>query len=211
MMTRGRLFPLCLILVLSGGLFGLPAQAQADDVTSQAVAFVDALGKEAVATMADRTITRTVRIDRFRTLFHRNFDIPSLARFALGRYWPLATPAQQQTYIGLFDEMVVWSYASHFESYGGGTFHITASRSDSEHDAFVTTVVTPNAGPPVNVDWRLRARDGHLGIIDVVIEGVSMSLSERQEFASVIQGKGGNIDAFLQALRDKVAAMAAAP
>ena len=52
-------------------------------------------------------------------------------------------------------------------------------------------------------------RDGRLGIIDVVIEGVSMSVSERQEFASVIQAKGGSIDAFLQALREKVATMVA--
>ena len=45
-------------------------------------------------------------------------------------------------------------------------------------------------------------------IIDVVIDGVSMSVTQRQEFASVIQAKGGNIDAFLRALRDKNIAMA---
>ncbi len=204
-----RLFVLCLVVPLLGGVTGARAWAQTDDGTARAVSFVDALGKEAVATMADKTITRNERVNRFRNLFHRGFDIPSLAHFALGRYWPLATPAQQQEYVRQFDEMVVRSYASHFESYGGGTFRIAASRSDSEHDAFITTVVTPLAGPPVNVDWRVRQRDGRLGIIDVVIEGVSMSVSERQEFASVIQAKGGSIDAFLQALREKVATMVA--
>jgi phospholipid transport system substrate-binding protein len=206
MISRRFLF-FCLILPLLGGLAAPAARAQAGDPTARAVSFVDALGKEAVTTMADKTITRVQRVDRFRNLFHRGFDIPSLARFALGRYWPIATPVQQQEYIRQFDEMVVRSYAAHFESYGGGSFRITASRLDNDHDVFVTTVVKPNEGPPVNVEWRVRERDGHIGIIDVVIEGVSMSLSERQEFSSVIQAKGGNIDAFLQALREKVATM----
>ena len=209
-MISRRFFVLNLVVLLVGGLTGSVARAQADDNTAKAVSFVDALGKEAVSTMADGTITRTQRVDRFKEMFHRGFDIPSLARFALGRYWPVATPVQQEEYIKLFDEMVVRSYATHFESYGGGTFRITESRSDSQQDVFIKTVVTPKEGPPVNVEWRVRQRNGRFGIIDVVIEGVSMSVSERQEFSSVIQAKGGSIDGFLQALRDKVATMVAA-
>ncbi len=206
MVTR-RFLMVCLILPLLGGMVAGVARAQTGDVAAGAVSFVDALGKEAVAVMADKTISRSQRVERFRDLFHRGFDIPSLARFALGRYWSVATPPQQQEYLRQFDEMVVRSYAAHFESYGGGSFRITANRSDADRDVFVTTVVTPNEGPPVNVEWRVRQRDGRFGIIDVVIEGVSMSVSERQEFSSVIQAKGGNIDAFLQALRNKVATM----
>ena len=80
---------------------------------------------------------------------------------------------------------------------------------DGSHDVFVATEVTPGNGPPVNVEWRVRERDGTLGIIDVVVEGVSMSVTQRQEFGSAIQAKGGNMDAFLQTLREKNAALAA--
>ena len=65
------------------------------------------------------------------------------------------------------------------------------------------------AGQPPGVGLKLPSAEFPMvqSYIDVVIEGVSMSVSERQEFSSVIQAKGGNIDAFLQALRNKVATM----
>ncbi len=209
MLTRRSLL-LSLSLPLLTGWAEQSAFAEANDLSTRASAFVDTLGSDAVATMADKTITRIQRVEKFRALFRRGFDVPTIARFVLGRYWNVATPVQQQEYLAQFEEMVVRTYSNNFDSYGGGTFRIVSSRPDSDHDAFVMTEVKPNQGPPTNVEWRVRQRDGHFGIIDVVVEGVSMSLSERQEFASVIQAKAGNMDAFIQALREKNAAMASA-
>jgi len=53
----------------------------------------------------------------------------------------------------------------------------------------------------VKVDWRVRNSNGTLQIIDVVIEGVSMSLTQRSDFSSVIQRGGGNVEALLEHLR----------
>jgi phospholipid transport system substrate-binding protein len=186
---------------------GSAARAQTGDLAARARSFVDALGKEAMATMADKSITRDRRFERFHEMFHKGFDVPTIARFVLGRYWNVATPPQQQEYLKQFEEMVVRSYAARFDSYQGEQFRIASSRPDGDHDIFVATEVTPPNGAAVNVEWRVRERDGRLGIIDVVVEGVSMSVTQRQEFASVIQAKGGNIDAFLQALREKNAAL----
>jgi len=200
---------ICLSLPALCGWPAAAVQAQAGDLPARARSFVDTLGNEAVATMAATNITRAERIEQFRALFHKGFDVPTIARFVLGRYWGVATHAQQQEYLKQFEEMVVRSYAARFDSYRGERFRITSSRPDGSHDVFVATEVTPGNGPPVNVEWRVRERDGTLGIIDVVVEGVSMSVTQRQEFGSAIQAKGGNMDAFLQTLREKNAALAA--
>ncbi len=192
------------------GWSGQSAQAQSGDLPARATAFVDTLGKDAVSVMAARNLNKSQRVERFRTMLRANFDIPTIARFVLGRYWNLATPDQQQEYFKQFEEMVVRSYADRFDTYNGETFHITSSRPEGEHDAFVATEIHRVNGPPVNVEWRVRQRDEKLGIIDVVVEGVSMSVTQRQEFSSVIQSKGGDIASFLVALREKNAAMAAA-
>ncbi len=192
------------------GWSGQSVLAQGSELPARASVFVDTLGKDAVAVMATRGYTKAQRIERFRAMLQTNFDIPTIARFVLGRYWNLATPEQQQDYFKLFEEMVVRSYADRFDTYNGETFHIGASRPEGVHDAFVGTEIHRPNGPPVNVEWRVRERGGRLGIIDVVVEGVSMSVTQRQEFSSVIQSKGGNIGAFLQALRDKNSAMAGA-
>ena len=205
---RSLLFCLSLLMVL--GWSGHSVLAQSGALPARATVFVDTLGKDAVSVMANRGLNKVQRIERFRTMLKANFDIPTIARFVLGRYWNLATPDQQQEYFKLFEEMVVRSYADRFDTYNGETFHIMSSRPEGEHDAFVVTEVHRLNGPPVNIEWRVRQREERLGIIDVVVEGVSMSVTQRQEFSSVIQSKGGDIGAFLQALREKNAAMAAA-
>ena len=207
-MPTRRTLLLCLSLLMICGWSGQPAKAQNGDLPTRASQFVDALGKSAVAVMATKDINKSQRIERFRTMLRANFDIPTIARFVLGRYWNIATPEQQQDYFKVFEEMVVRSYASRFDTYSGETFHITSSRPEGERDAFVVTEILRPNGPPVNVEWRVRQRET-LGIIDIVVEGVSMSVTQRQEFATVIQSKGGDIGAFLKALSDKNAAMAA--
>lgn len=209
MLTRRALL-FCLSLTALTGLAGVSAYAEPNDLATRASAFVNTLGSDAVATMADKSLTKIRRVERFRGLFQKDFDIPTIAHFALGRYWNDATPGQRREYLKEFEIMVVRSYAAHFDTYGGGTFRILNSRPDSDHDAFVMTEVAPFKGPPTKVAWRVRQRDDHLGIIDVVVEGVSMSVTQRQEFSSVIQAKAGSIDAFIQSLRDKNAAIASA-
>jgi len=200
----------CFTLLALCGWVRHDALAQNAALTAQASTFVDKLGKDAVAVMADKRLTKSQRVDKFRTLLHAGFDLPTVARFVLGRYWNTTTPAQQQEYLIQFEEMVVRSYAERFDSYNGETFKIVSSRPDGDHDAFVITSIIRPDGPPVGVEWRVRQRDNRLGIIDVVVEGVSMSVTQRQEFSSVIQAKAGNMDAFLQALKEKNASMAAA-
>ena len=209
-MPTRRSILFCLSLLMVFGWSGQSVLAQTGDLPSRASSFVDTLGKDAVTVMANAGLNKAKRIERFRAMLQVNFDIPTIARFVLGRYWNLATPDQQQEYFKLFEEMVVRSYADRFDTYNGETFHIVSSRPEGEHDAFVVTEIHRTNGPAINVEWRVRQRDDKLGVIDVVVEGVSMSVTQRQEFSSVIQSRGGDIASFLQALRDKNAAMAAA-
>ena len=67
----------------------------------------------------------------------------------------------------------------------------------------VTSQVIQKDGPPVNLQWRVRKKDGGLRVVDVVVEGVSMSVTQRSDFASVIQSGGGKLDALIAHLRDR--------
>ena len=61
--------------------------------------------------------------------------------------------------------------------------------------------IIPNGGSKIKVDWRVREKNGQMKVIDVVIEGVSMALTQRSDFSSVIQRGGGKIDVLLEHLR----------
>ncbi|MEJ0069691.1 MAG: ABC transporter substrate-binding protein [Pseudomonadota bacterium] len=126
------------------------------------------------------------------------------ARFVLGRYWRTATDPQKAEFLKLFEDMIVKTYNSRFTEYKGELFSVTGTRVDGDSAMVTTNVVQPNGRQAVKVDWRVLKPQGKLKIVDVIIEGVSMSVTQQQEFGSVIQRSGGQIDGLLSTMRERV-------
>lgn len=166
-------------------------------------AFIQNLGNRAIKTFSDKANAPKAK-EKFHALLVEGFDVPYIARWVLGRYWNVANDAQRQEYLGLFERMIVDAYAGRFAEYSGETFKIIGTRPEGDADSSVTTQIVRPSGPPVNVDWRVRKTGGAYKIIDVSVEGVSMGVTQRSEFASVIQTNGGQFDGLLKALRAKV-------
>ncbi|HEY0833789.1 MAG TPA: ABC transporter substrate-binding protein [Azospirillum sp.] len=202
-MLNRRLFLSCAAL-LAFGSRAVPS-AFAQSISDKGAAdFINTLGNEAINTFARKDLQRQQALTRFRDLLYQGFDVPYISRWVLGRFWNQASSQQQQEYERLFERLIVQTYANRFIEYSGETFRITGTRPEGETDAMVGTQIVRPSGPPINVDWRVRKKDGGYKIIDVVVEGVSMGVTQRQEFASVIQSNGGNIDGLLKALRERV-------
>jgi phospholipid transport system substrate-binding protein len=164
--------------------------------------FIQDLGNKAISILADKNLTAEQRNIKFRQMMRDSFDLVTIGRFVLGRNWLAATPEQQKEYMHLFEELVVKTYSDRFAFYTGEGFHVKSSYPEGNRDFIVNSEIThPDGSPPTVIDWRLRQKDGKLGIIDVVVEGVSMSVTQRQEYASVIERNGGNIDGLLDVMR----------
>jgi phospholipid transport system substrate-binding protein len=179
-----------------------PARAAAPDPA----AFVQDLGDRTIKILKTST-DLTSRKSAFSQLFTEGFDVPKIGRFVLGRYWQQATPEQQKEYITVFGQYVVALYSGQFSNYSGEQFKVLGSQPGEQSRAVVTSqIVRPNGGPPIHIDWTVE-RDGDAGykIIDVSAENVSLTLTKRQEFASVIEKGGGNVQALIDLLKQKVA------
>jgi len=91
-----------------------------------------------------------------------------------------------------------------FSAFPGQTLTVRGSRVDGERGAVVQSQIAgPSGGRPILVDWRISRTDERYNITDIMVEGVSMALTERQEFASVIQRSGGELEALLKLLRER--------
>lgn len=202
MLTRRTFVTCAALLALSSGV---PHFAFAQSADPAAAGFIEKLGTEAINTFAKKDLPRPQAMDRFKDLLHRGFDVQYIGRWVLGRFWNQANPQQQQEYQNLFERLIVRTYADRFIEYSGVTFKVMGSRAETDTDTMVNTQIIRPDGPPIAVDWRVRKRDATYKIIDVVVEGVSMGVTQRQEFASVIQSNGGRIEGLLQALRQKTA------
>ena len=163
--------------------------------------FVDGLASSAIGFLSDESLNADQKSAKFQKLLKSRFDMDVIGRFAMGRYWRTATSAQQKEYLSLFKVMVVDVYTRRFNEYQGQTLSVVSSRAEGKRDAMVSSVISQEAGPDVHVDWRVRYKDGSYKVIDVIVEGVSMALTQRSDFASVIQRGGGEVGVLLAHLR----------
>jgi phospholipid transport system substrate-binding protein len=183
------------------------ADANSDSLTSQTMgarSFIDGMARNTIAFLADKTLPAQRKRSQFRSLMFADVDMDSIGRFVLGTYWRTATPAQREEYLKLFREMIGGVWAERFENYQGQKFEIRGARpADGKEDTLVSSVIIPADNPEIQVDWLVRLEDGHYKIVDVIADGVSLSVTQRSDFSSVIQRGGGDIQVLLAHLRQQ--------
>lgn len=184
----------------------LATSAHAADKGQRAEGFISALSSKAIALVSNpRADTDTKRVG-FSTLLSDGFDMGWIGQFVLGRNWNLATPEQRVEYLDLFEKIIVYTYSKRFNDYSGQQVRVTGHQLGKRQYVFVKSQIfdPKRAGSTINVTWRLLPREDSFKIVDVVIEGVSMGISQRNEYNSVIQRNGGKIAALIEAMRDNL-------
>jgi phospholipid transport system substrate-binding protein len=193
------------------GLVSTPRLALAEDAVAatapqMASDFIQNLGDRAVAILADKALAPENKDQIFQGLMRASFDLVTIGRFVIGRNaWMGASEEERSEYLALFEKLVIGIYSDRFALYNGETFKVVDSRSEGERDFIVTSQLQHlKKDKPIIIDWRVRNIDGRLGIIDVIVEGISMSVSQRQEYASVLSQKDNQISALLTVMRNKL-------
>lgn len=136
-------------------------------------------------------------------------DLTLLGRLVLGRYWREASSRQRTAYLELFRRYMVHTFVQRLRQYvgddpaqPGASFEIVASRPVGNRDILVQSRVLPPNSQPLRVDWRLRERPDSPVIIDLIIEGISLLVTQRSEFAAVLERNG--VDGLLAELHARV-------
>ena len=163
--------------------------------------FVKYCADSTMAFLANPGMDRNQKKKAFQKLLTQHFDLRTIARFALGRYWRTANDAQKEEYLTLFQNMIVDIYSSRFDNYSGQTITITGSLPDGEKDFIVSSIVQSAGNSDITVDWRVRKKEDRYAVVDVVVAGVSMAVTQRSDFSSVIQRGGGDVEVLLGKLR----------
>ena len=191
------------------GLIAVTSTASTAQNGSAEARFIRTLGDRAIVLLADRSLSDHDRTTGFAELLSAGFDLDYIGRFVLARYWNAASASQRDACLPLFHHYVIRTYASRLRGYSGETFEIVAQRQAGPRDVIVRTrIARPGGGALIDADWRVRNVDGTLRIIDVMVEGISMAITQRQEFSSVIRRKG--IDGLIADLRARTTGYAKA-
>ena len=179
------------------------APAWADDKGAAAETFVAGLGESALALVTDKVIIGEARREKFRMLLNNHFDLNWIGQFVLGRNWRRASPEQRETYLKLFEESIVFTYTNQFDNYSGQMFEVTGNGENGRYTVVKSKIVNPaNPNGNVLINWRLIEDGEKFRIVDVVIEGISMGITRRNEYSSVIESNGGKIAPLLARMEE---------
>lgn len=203
-MTVLRIFlGMAAIAFFSAVPFMASVQAQPLEPAASSLSFVQKMGDKALTSLTGKDISDEERTLRVRVLLRDNFDIKTIGRFVLGPSWRSASEAQKQEYMNLFEEMIVETYAQRFKEYSGLSFKVSSADRLSEKDTLVKSTIMQASGAPVSVNWRVRTKDDSMKIVDVIVEDISMSVTQRSDFSSVINS-GGGMDGLIKSLRKRL-------
>ena len=192
--------PICAALLVNLLVSHAAIAAQTD-----AGEFVKKLGNHAIRVLTVKDLTDVEREERFRALLRQGFDVKRIGRFVLGRYARGVKQTEIDEYNGLFEDLIVATYAARFAEYSGQEFVIKrVAKPKNRGDSIVMSEIRPSdGGPSIRIDWQVHGKTDDYKIVDVRVEGVSMSVTQREEFTAVIRKNGGKVDALLGVLRKK--------
>lgn len=174
-------------------------------------AFIERLGGDALAALQNSELTTDQRMAAFKAVLDAGFDIDAMGRFVLGRYWRTASPPERDEYMALFRERVVQIFAGRLGMFSGEDFKVLDSRQQSADVTVVESTLTLLPLPPIGVDWHVRGQEPGFKVIDVVVQGLSETQTQRNSFSSAIQCVPNGLEGLLAQLRESPTATPACP
>ena len=204
-MLQGCRKVLALLAVL-GVAFVAPGVPSAQDVA--AGTFLESLTQDVFAKLTDPSLSQTEKERDLRNLFRQNFDVPAISRFVLGKHWRGASTAERQDFVDAFEEMNTRQFLAMVGEFSEEMFSVVKVQEDAAKPSLslVSTKIVQSEGEPISAVWRVRNNDGQYKILDIVVEGVSMAITLRHEYGTVVKSDG--VDGLIAIMREKNAKLA---
>lgn len=167
---------------------GVPQPHKNEDDPGQ---FIQSLAAKAISTLNNKSGSLADRESKFRDLLSRKFAMRKIGRFVIGIHWRRMERKQRKFYQKLFSEWVLKTYSSRLGGYSGQQFEVTKTSKVGKADIIVhSRILNTNGDSPISCNWRLRKYNSQFKIIDIYIEGISMAVTQRSEFAAIIKKDG---------------------
>ena len=205
-----RVFRATLPIALLGLIFignGTNALANDTRVAAEAREFILNLADQTIQSLTATDINKLERRNRFRSIMLEYFAFKGIGKWVLGRYWRRASVVQRKEFLKLYEDLLVVIYADRFSKYAGLKLNVGRSEIRGVNDILVHSVLTrPKGLKPVAVVWRIRKIGQLFKVVDLMVEGLSMGLTQQKEFTSVIRKNGGKVQGLIEELRKRIAA-----
>ena len=183
-------------------VFIYPVVSYSDENLASSKVFVEKLGKQVVEKVSNTEITELERYNNFKKLYLSSFDNYYISRFVLGRYWKTIDKGIQKKFVDSFNNYIVATYAPKFKGWEG-TFKAVESLFENNYYNVKMDILNKD-GPTLKMMWKMYLnKNKEFKILDVNIDGVSMLVTQRAEFLSVIKNHPNGVNGLIDAMNKK--------
>ena len=153
-----------------------------------------------------KNFTKEEKIEKLKFIAKETVDIRGIGFYTLGSHRKNISDEQKKEYVGLFEEYFLKTFSDRLAEYTDPKVQVKSSTKLNENYTIVSSVlIATEKRPEVKIDWRVYTKNPEkLVIRDLIIEGLSLARTQKEEFNSIIQSNDGDINALLQNLKEFV-------
>ena len=151
-----------------------------------------------------KNISKEEKINGLKIIARETVDIKGVGFYSLGSNRKILNDAQKQKYFDLFENYFLKSFSSRLSEYTNPKIKVQSKKVINKNYTIVNSVlVSTSDRPEVKIDWRIYTKNPNDPLIrDLIIEGLSLARTQKEEFASILNSNDGNIDSLFKILEE---------
>ena len=195
------MFPKKILTFLTFLIISLSSTAKVHSIEPDI--FVQSTVNRAAKTLSGN-LNKDERIEKLKEIAKDTVDINGIGFYTLGAYRKTITDAQIKEYKILFEQYFLKSFSSRLAEYSNPEIEVVSKKKLNKNYTMVNSVLigTDNR-PEVKIDWRIYTKNPNTPVIrDLIIEGLSLARTQKEEFSSIIESNDGDINALFATLKN---------
>ena len=166
--------------------------------------FVSELVNDAINTLADKNLNNQQKTDFIAKIALENVDIDALSLYTLGELRKSLKKEDLINYKNIFEKYFLKSLTSRLSDYSSSKFEVEEVDKKSSNYTIVSSKITPEDGSPeIKIDWRIYTKNPEKPLIrDLIVEGLSLARTQKEEFSSILNSNDGDINALFKVLEE---------
>ena len=166
--------------------------------------FIAELVNDAIKTLSDKNVSIAEKNKKIEIIALENVDIEALSMYTLGPIRKTLERTMLEKYQNLFEKYFLKSLTSRLTDYSSQKFEVLGSEQKSETYTIVSSkIVESSSQPEIKIDWRVYTKDPARPLIrDLIVEGLSLAKTQKEEFASILNSNNNDINILLSKLEE---------
>ena len=150
------------------------------------------------------TNSQEYKVEKLTEIAKSKVDIKGVALYTLGSYRKNLNEEQKKEYTILFEQYFIKTFVSRLTDYSEPKIDVVSAEKKNEKYTIVSSILlATEKRAEVKIDWRVYTKDPNKPLIrDLIIEGLSLARTQKEEFSSIIESNDGNINALFSKLKE---------